>query len=82
MLDDELAGRCVLIFQVARVALCNRFNLGSLGRIDSWTCNASQKPVIWQELEPCRLDVRLQSVELYAVLVVDEDIFLLCDGKM
>jgi hypothetical protein len=38
--------------------------------------------VIREELEPCRLDVRFQTVQLDTVPVVDENIFLLRDRKV
>jgi hypothetical protein len=38
--------------------------------------------VVRQELEPRRLDVRLEAVELDAVLVVDEHVLLLRDGEV
>ena len=33
--------------------------------------------MIWQELEPCWLDMRLQSVQFYTVAVVDENVLVL-----
>ena len=46
------------------------------------TYHADQKPVVWEELEPRRLDVRLKLMQLNAVAVVDEHILLLRYRKM
>lgn len=43
--------------------------------------DASEKPVIGEELEPCGFDVILELVHLDAVLVVDVDILLLSNRE-
>ena len=46
------------------------------------TYHRGQKPMIRQELESRRFNVRLELVEFHTVAVVDENILLLCYGEM
>jgi hypothetical protein len=43
---------------------------------------ARKQPVIWQKLQPRGLDMSLKTVQFDTVPIVDEDIFLLRDGKI
>ena len=44
--------------------------------------HSREQPVIWQELESCGFDMRCESVQLDAVLVVNVDVFALRDSDM
>ena len=46
------------------------------------THDASEQPVIRQELKARWLNVRLEPMQFHAVPIVNEDVFRLCDRKV
>ena len=46
------------------------------------TCDRDEEPVVRKEFKAGRFDVVRKSVKFYTIFVVDEYVFLLCDGKV
>ena len=46
------------------------------------TCDRDEEPVVRKEFKAGRFDVIRKSVKFYTIFVVDEYVFLLCDGKV